>query len=216
MKTDSKIQTDVLKELTWDPAVNQTHIGISVAKGIVTLTGSVSTYAEKLAAEKAAQRVEGVRGIAEKIKVKLPDFFQRTDEDIAAAAAEALRWHVQVPEEKIKVVVQKGGVELTGTVEWEFQKAAAEEAVKNLMGVTWVLNNIEIRSNINPANVKKQIELALKRTAEREAKRIKVEVKGGKVILSGKVRSFAELRSARGAAWSAPGVTQVESNLSLA
>jgi osmotically-inducible protein OsmY len=215
MKTDAKIQADVLKELTWDPMVSQTHIGIAVSKGIVTLTGTVPSLAEKNAAEKAAQRVEGVRGIVEEIKVKLPALFHRTDEDIAQAAADALRWHVQVPDDKIKVVVQNGSLELRGTVEWEYQKAAAEEAVKNLTGITFLKNNIEIQANVSPVNVKKQIMLALKRTAEREAKRINVKVIGGKVILSGKVRSFAELRSARGAAWSAPGVTQVESNLTL-
>lgn len=216
MKTDSKIQTDVLNELTWDPSVNQTNIGISVKKGIVTLTGTVPTYTEKLAAEKAAQRVEGVQGVVEKIEVKVLESFQRTDENIARAALEALRWHVQVPDEQIKVVVQQGRVELSGTVEWEFQRAAAEDSVKNLTGVTWVLNNIGIKSKVSPDNVKEKIEEALKRAAEREAKRIKVEVRGGRVTLSGNVRSFAEIRDARGAAWSAPGVTQVVNDLHLA
>lgn len=215
MKTDSKIQTDVLRELTWDPRVDQTHIGISVSKGIVTLSGTVPTYAEKLAAEKAAQRVEGVKGIAEEITVELPEHLRRSDADIAKAAVEALRWHVQVPDDKIKVVVQKGKLELTGKVEWLYQKSAAEEAVKNLTGVSRISNHIEVRPKTTSGNVKKEIEQALKRTAEREAHKIAVEVKNGKVILTGTVGSVAELRSARGAAWNAPGVVEVESHLTV-
>jgi osmotically-inducible protein OsmY len=215
MKTDTKIQTDVLKELTWDPSVDQTHIGISVSNGIVTLNGSVRTYAEKIAAERAVQRVAGVRAVVEKIEVNLLPALERSDAEIAKAALAALEWHAQVPEEQVKVVVRNGRVILSGSLEWEFQRAAVEDSVKNLAGVKSVLNNITLRSKVNPVNVKQQIEKALKRAAEREAKRISVEVKGGKVVLSGRVRSFAELRNARGAAWNAPGVTEVESHLIL-
>ncbi|MGZ3706092.1 MAG: BON domain-containing protein, partial [Bdellovibrionota bacterium] len=141
---------------------------------------------------------------------------RRTDSDIAKAALDALKWNVQVPADLVKVNVENGRIELSGEVPWEFQKIAAYETVSNLTGVEWVDNAITIKSRINPANVKEKIEQALKRAAEREASRITIDARGNKVILTGKVRSLAELRDAQGAAWSAPGVNEVESHLKVA
>ena len=215
MKTDSKIQNDVMEELKWDPSVTHEHVGVAVKDGIVTLSGYVPTYVEKSAAEKAVQRVAGVRAIAEKIEVKYPGSYRRDDEDIAGTILAQFKWTVQVPDDQIKVQVSKGWVTLGGDVQWEFQKTAAVNAVKGLIGVTGVSNLIEIKPKVQISNIKTKIEEALKRAAEREADRINIEVEGSKVILNGKVRSFAELIDARGAAWSAPGVSHVEDHLRI-
>lgn len=216
MKTDAQIQKDVMEELSWDPSITHEHIGVSVNNGIVTLFGTVPTYSEKFSAEAAAQRVLEVKGVVEKIEVKLTESNKRTDEDIARAALDALKWNTRIPANRIKVTVQAGRVELSGDVDWEYQRIAAENAVKYLNGVTWVMNSISIQSKINPTDVKSKIEQALKRSAEREASRINIEVSGSKVILSGSARSLAEVRDAKSAAWSAPGVTQVENNIKIA
>lgn len=216
MKTDAQIQEDVLDELKWDPSVTHEHIGVAVSDGVVTLSGFVPTYFEKSSAESAAQRVSGVKAIAEKIEVRYPGSYRREDEAIASAIITAFKWNVQVPDDVIKVKVSKGWVTLTGEVEWEYQRTAAENAVKTLSGVIGVTNSIAIKSKVQVLDVKTKIEDALKRATEREAERIKVSVEGRKVILSGKVRSYAELRDARSAAWSAPGVTDVQDNLVVA
>ena len=216
MKSDKDIQRDVRQELAWNPAVTETHVGVSVEDGVVTLSGKVPSYAEKAAAEASAMRVDGVKAIVEKIEVEIPGTFHRSDADIARAAIDALKWNVQIPSEKIQVSVENGRVELSGEVPWEFQKRASYDAVRNLTGVTWVDNAITVKSRINPENVKEKIEQALKRAAEREANRILIEAEGGRVTLSGKVRSLADLRDAEGAAWSAPGVSEVVSNLKVA
>lgn len=216
MKTDAQIQEDVLDELKWDPSVTHEHIGVAVSDAVVTLSGYVPTYFEKSAAEEAAHRVSGVKAIAEKIEVRYPGTYRREDEAVAAAIITAFKWNVQVPDDVIKVRVSKGWVTLTGEVEWEYQRTAAENAVKSLSGVLGVTNSIEIKSKVQVLDVKAKIEEALKRASEREVERIKVSVEGRKVILSGKVRSYAELRDARSAAWSAPGVTDVQDNLVVA
>ena len=216
MKSDKQIQTDVLRELAYNPSVTETHIGVSVEDGVVTLSGKVPSFAEKSAAEGSVLRVEGVKAIVEKIEVELPGSLKRSDADIAQAAIDALAWNVQVPPNSVKVTVENGKLELSGEVSWEFQKKAAYDSVKNLAGISWIDDAIKIRSRINPENVKGKIEEALKRAATREASRIKIEAEGGKVILTGKVRSLAELRDASGAAWSAPGVSEVESRLEVA
>ncbi|MGZ3741238.1 MAG: BON domain-containing protein [Bdellovibrionota bacterium] len=216
MKTDEQIQNDVLEELKFNPSVNHAHIGVSVDQGVVSLYGAVPTYLEKSSAELSALRVKGVKAVVENIEVKLPWEFRRSDDDIAHAAVNALKWHIQVPESQVKVNVEGGHLTLSGEVEWEFQKTAAEGAIKNLTGVSGVTNLISIKSNVSPRDLKEKIELALKRGAENEAKQINVEVHGSKVILSGTVHSFAEGRDACRAAWSAPGVTEVEDKLCVA
>lgn len=214
MKTDSQIQTDVLQELKWDPSVTHTHIGVAVDQGIVTLSGHVPTYVEKWAAEKAVQRVAGVKAIVENIEVRLPGTLARDDESIAKAVIEQFKWNVQVPDQLIKASVEKGWVELTGEVEWDYQREAAESCARTITGVQGVMNRISIKAKpIQPEVVKQKIEEALKREVVREARKITVKVSGSKVTLSGGVNSFKEMMDARGAAMSAPGVTSVENNL---
>lgn len=214
MKTDSQIQADVIQELKWDPSVAHEHIGVSVTDGIVTLLGTIPSYIEKSAAEKAAQRVAGVKAVVEKIEVKLPGSARRDDQDIAKAVVNQFKWNVQVPESLIKASVEDGWIELSGEVEWDYQRNAAESCIRGLTGVKGVTNNITIKTKkVQPELIKQKIEEALKREAEREARRISVEVSGSRVVLSGNVRSFSEMQDAKGAAWSAPGVTSVENNL---
>ncbi|MGZ6290388.1 MAG: BON domain-containing protein, partial [Bdellovibrionota bacterium] len=193
-----------------------TNIGVAVDDGIVTLSGTVPTFFEKSAAEAAALKVEGVKAVVEDIGVKLAWDNKRGDKEIAQAVLDAFKWNVQIPDKRLKVEVENGHVSISGEVEWDFERNAAENAVRSLSGVTWVTNNISIKSTISPLNVKEKIEQALKRAAENDAKRINVEVKGNKVILSGRVHSYAEIADARNAAWAAPGVNQVENNLQIA
>ncbi len=214
MKTDSQIQADVIQELQWDPKVTHEHIGVSVSDAIVTLTGSVPTYVEKLAAEKAAQRVDGVKAVVEKIEVRLSKSDKRDDQDIAKAILNQFKWNVQVPDDLIKISVENGWVDLRGEVEWDFQRKAAEKCIRGLSGIKGISNHVSIKEKgIQPEVIKQRIETALKREAERQARRISVEVRGSKVILTGRVYSFHEMQDAKGAAFSVPGVTSVENNL---
>ena len=163
--TDAELQRDVLDELEWEPSVDAAHIGVSVKDGVVTLTGHVSSYAEKYAAERAAKRVHGVKAVANEIDVKLPGSSRRTDEDIAEAAVSALKSHLSVPADRIKVTVRNGLVTLEGEVEWQYQKIAAENAVRYLAGVTGVSNLITVKPRVSPSELKSKIEDALKRSA---------------------------------------------------
>lgn len=216
MKSDVQIHTDVIQELKWDPSINHEHIGVAVMDGIVTLSGTVPSFAEKFAAEKIAKRVYGAKAVVEKIEVKLPGSLKRDDQAIAKAIIDQFTWNVQVPENDLMVSVEDGWVTMTGDVDWEFQRVAAEKCVRRLTGVRGVTNNVGIRiRDIKPDIIKQKIEEALKRAAEREAQRISVEVQGHRAILRGKVRSFSEMEAIRGAAWSAPGVIFVENHLHM-
>lgn len=216
MKTDSKIQEDVLQELKWDPRVTHEYIGVSVSSGIVTLSGSVPSYAQKISAEKAAQRVAGVKAVVEKIEVKLPNSFKRGDDDIAKSIVHQFDWDVMIPNDLIKTNVEKGWVELSGEVPWEFQKAEAEKIVRKTTGVVGVRNFIKIKAKtIQPDTIKQKITEALKRSAEKDAKNINVEVRGTEVTLTGEVSSYSEKEDARWAAFSAPGITRVQNDIEV-
>ena len=215
-KTDQQLKSDVESELAWQPAVTAAHIGVSVNEGIVTLSGHVPTYAEKYSAEKATKRVFGIKAVANELDVKLPNGGKRTDQDIATSCVHALRENLMVPDDKITLVVDSGFVTLDGEVQWQFQRDAAENAIRYLSGVRGMLNNIKLKSHVAANDVKHAIEAALKRSAEVDSKKITVETKNGKVILHGNVRSWAERDEAQQAAWAAPGVTAVENDLSIA
>lgn len=213
MKTDSQLKQDVTHELKWEPSVNETHIGVSVKNGIVTLSGHVPTFGEKYGAERAAKRVHGVKAVADELDVKLAGDAKRTDEDIAAACLAAWKAHASVPDEKLKLVVNSGWVTIEGTVDWQYQKEAAESAIRFLIGVLGITNTIKLVPRATAADIKDKIEAAFKRSADIEASRITVETHNGKVVLRGQVHSWAEKNQAEYAAWSAPGVVAVEDDL---
>lgn len=209
MKTDLQLKADVMAELDWDPSINSTHVGVAVKDGVVTLTGHLDTYAEKFAIERAVQRVRSVKGIAVEIDVKLDPSHRRSDSDIAAAAESAFKWQALVPPDRIRVMVEKGWVTLTGELDWDYQRCEAEKAVRILTGVVGVSNGITLKPVAAPADVSKRIRDALVRHAMNEAKLLEVTVKSDTVTLHGTVDSWSERAAAASAAWSAPGVAKV-------
>jgi len=216
MKTDTTLQKDVIDELRWDPRVTEKEIGVAAKDGVVTVTGSVESFAERWAVERAVERVAGVRVVANEIEVKLPSSLVRTDADIAHQVRETFKWDVQVPEEFIRAQVTKGWVTLEGEVRWNFQREAATQAVRNLAGVRGVTNLVRVKSPISTYDVSLKITDALRRRADRDAEHIQIEASGDVVTLKGTVSSFAERRAAEGVAWSAPGVREVKDELIVA
>lgn len=215
-KSDAQIQQEVLQELKWDTRVDATEIGVAIHKGTVTLTGTVSSWATRMAAEEAAHRVPGVLDVANDVHVKLPSSLERTDTEIAEAVRHALEWDVFVPDTRIQSTVSDGRVTLVGTVDTVTEREDAERAVRNLAGVRGVINRIRVAPAVRvPHEVKRAIEEALERRAQHEAKRIDVRIEDGRVILTGHVRSWAEKEAILGAVRYAPGVQTVEDRLHI-
>lgn len=213
MKTDSDIKKDVLAEMEWDPEINAAGVGIAVKDGVVTVSGHLDTYSEKFAIQRALRRVDGVRAIAMEVDVVLSPEHRRSDSEIAAAAAQALKWQARLPEGRLRVSVEHGWVHLSGEVDWEFQRRAAEKAVRPLTGVVGVSNEIALASKALPSDLSQRITQALQRQALREAKRVEVAVDGTKVTLRGQVHSWQERDAVQGAVWAAPGVRTVINEL---
>jgi osmotically-inducible protein OsmY len=216
MKTDFELQRDVLEELAWEPSVDAAEIGVSVEGGVVVLNGTVKNLNEKWAAERVAQRVSGVRALSDEITVRPPAGDGRyTDSDVARAAVNALDWNTSIPRDKVKVLVEHGWVTLEGSVDFNFQREAAEQAAGHLRGVKGITNLITVKPHVSPVDVKNQIQKALERAAQVDAEKISVAAAGGAITLRGEVRTWAERDEAERAAWAAPGVTGVQNEIRI-
>ena len=213
--TDKQLQDNVLAALNWEPSVDAAQIGVTVNQGVVTLRGDVKTYTEKSAAERIAFGVYGVKAVANDLEVRVVGTMDRTDSEIAAAAVNALKWNSQVPADKVILAVNNGWITLKGELDWNYERESAARVVRDLLGVRGVVNDIKVRPRVSVSDVAAKIEAALKRSAEIDARRIHVGATDGKIVLSGNVRSWAERREAERAAWSAPGVKQVDDQLSV-
>jgi osmotically-inducible protein OsmY len=215
MKTDKQLQLDVIAELSWEPSVNSGDIGVEVKDGIVTLAGHVGSYAEKINAEHATMRVSGVKALAVEMDVKLPGSSARNDVDIARSVQNVLQWTTYLPKDAVKTKVESGWVTLSGEIAWEYQRQAAVSAVRYLMGVKGVSDDLHIAPKVSAPVVKADIEAALKRRAQKDANEIIVSVKGTDVTLTGKAYSWAERELATRTAWGSPGVRTVVDNITL-
>jgi len=210
---DNEIRRKVIAELDWDPSVDPSAIGVAVKDGVVTLTGTVTNYWQKKEVERVVKQVAGVKAVAEELTIKLPGTAARIDADIAQSVLSGLRFNVAVPRDRIQATVENGWVTLEGEVEWQYQKSAAEHAVRYIMGVRGVTNSIGIKPQVSAADVKAKIESAFARRAQLDANQIRVESSDSKVVLRGSVHSWDERDRAEQAAWAAPGVTGVENNV---
>ena len=215
MKTDAQLQFNVNEELDWDPSIHAEDIGVAVHDGVVTLTGHVNTFAEKWEAERASQRVAGVKALSVEIDVTLPGSSTRTDADIARSAENVLEWNSYVPRNRVKVLVEGGTITLSGEVSRDYQRRAATESVRTLMGVKGVTNQMTLPLSMPSDNVKTDIEAALQRRVPDDAKHISVNVKGGDVTLTGTVHCWSERDQARRTAWGTAGVRSVNDNLTM-
>jgi osmotically-inducible protein OsmY len=213
---DRRLKQEVLDELDFDPSIDAANIGVSVDDGVVTLTGHVSSYVEKSAAEQAARRVKGVRAVAQEIEVRYPSDKKTSDDEIAKRALSIIKWDAQIPQDAVQVTIQKGWVTLTGQVSWQYQKKAAEDAVRKLSGVIGVINNISLKPAVTTSDIKSKIEDALTRRAQLEAGAIRVDVlDGNRVKLQGKVDCWEQREAVESAAWSVAGVQSVDDRLTI-
>ena len=214
MRTDKQLHQDVVEALEWEPSIRHDDIAIGVKDGVVTLSGYVDSFAEKIRAERIIEKMSGVKVLADMLKVKLPGTSLRSDTEIAHEIVSAFRWNIQIPDNHVKAKVENGWVTLEGDVEWYYQSAAAERAVHYLTGVRGVTNLLKVKPpKVSTFEVGQKIKNALRRSAEVDADRITVEARDGQVTLRGTVRSFAERRDAEFAAWSAPGVSAVNDQI---
>lgn len=216
MKSSAQLKQDVIEELSWDPSCSANRIGVEVDDGVVTLSGHVDSFAEKWNAERAARRVAGVNTMAVEIKVDLPGSSKRNDSDIARTVSNVLEWASHIPKDNIKVMVEGGWITLTGEVEWEYQRNAAAYAVRYLMGVTGVSNEVTLRPSGSAQDITADIEAALKRLAKKEAADIVVHVEHGVVQLTGVAHSWGERELAEQTAWNAPGVKAIDNKINIA
>jgi len=210
-----ELKEQILNALDWEPSIDAGEIDVAVDENVVTLSGRVGSYAQKLAAERVTLGVYGVKGVANGLDVVLAPVHVRTDTDIAQAALEALKWNAVVPRDRLTVTVSNGWVTLNGTLDWQYQKDAADRTVRNLTGVRRVTNDIVVKPCVSTTDVKSKIEDAFRRSAEIDARRVSVVAQNGQVTLTGNVHSWAERQEATRAAWSAPGVTQVIDRLAV-
>lgn len=215
MKSDNQIQKDVMDQLKWEPLLNASEIGVAVRNGIVTLSGQVDSLYKKRCAEEAAKKVFGVKAIAEDIQIGVSPFYAKNDTEIAEEILTALKWHTAVQEEKIKIKVDDGNVTLQGEVDWEYQRSNARKAIEGLTGVKSITSLIKVKPKATAEDIKRKIESAFQRAASINSKKIKVNVVGNRVILSGKVASVAEKEEAETSVWKGHGVVQVENNLEV-
>ncbi|MDG4892204.1 MULTISPECIES: BON domain-containing protein [unclassified Mesorhizobium] len=214
--SDSILKQDIIDELDFEPSVDAANIGVAVDDGVVTLTGHVPTYAQKVKVEDVVRNVKGVKAIAQEMEVRPFGTHKTADDEIAKRAVNTIAWHTSIPGGTVQIGVQGGWIKLTGKVEWQYQKTAAEDAVRHLAGVIGVTNQIEIKPRPSTHDIKQRIENALKRNAELEAQAIKVNVIGnGAVRLEGRVHAWSERRAAERAAWSAAGVKTVEDRITI-
>ncbi|KQZ81797.1 MULTISPECIES: BON domain-containing protein [unclassified Pseudomonas] len=213
---DLSLRKTILEELEFQPDIDAAHIGVAVDKGVVTLTGHVTNYAQKVSAERAVKAVTGVRALAEEIQVRLDKGAGTADDTIANRALNIIDWSSDLPVGAVKVIVENGWVSLEGQVDWQYQKEIVERAVRKLSGVVGVDNRLTLRPRVDVGDIQKRIEEALKRNAEVDAKGIHIKVEGNVVKLEGKVHLWRERQIAERAAWSVPGVNKVEDHLLIA
>lgn len=213
---DLVLRQDILDELNFDPEVQPAHIGVTVDAGVVTLMGHVANYAEKLAAEAAVRRVKGVRAVAEELEVRVPNHKKHADDEIAKRAADILSWDSRLPQDRIRITVHNGWLALEGEVDWQFQRAEAQDRVSKLTGLVGVINNLTIKSQPTLPDIRHHIQEAFRRHAALDAERIRITVQdGGRIVLEGNVHDWSERAAAENAAWSVPGVMKLESHLRI-
>lgn len=215
MKSDRQLQTDVLDELDWEPSIDAAQVGVTAKEGVITLTGHVDVFSHKLVAEEVARRVHGVKAVANDIDVRPAGSPEHDDPDLAAAALHVLQWDVRIPDERINITVRAGEVILEGQVEWQYQKDAADRAVRHLSGIRAVTNDLRVEPGDPTNELKASVEAALQRSAVLHARNIVVEIDDRTVILTGDVHSHRELDEAERTAWAARGVLRVANCLTI-